>query len=129
MHTAALPRRMAAGAVNPGSHAGAWEPELFCRSPIVIPIYDRSHAPALMVIHKWLKPVIPAWTAGIQSQGGESAGWCVHLIEHLHNDELPSMALDSCIPAGMTAFSARRDLCITNDVRRSVGTIAIFISL
>jgi hypothetical protein len=32
---------------------------------------------ALVVIHKWLKPVIPAWTAGIQSQGGESAGWCV----------------------------------------------------
>ena len=30
---------------------------------------------ALVVIHKWLKPVIPAWTAGIQSQGGESAGW------------------------------------------------------
>ena len=28
----------------------------------------------LVVIHKWLKPVIPAWTAGIQSQGGESAG-------------------------------------------------------
>ena len=38
---------------------------------------DRSHAAALIVIHKWLKPVIPAWTAGIQSQGGESAGWCV----------------------------------------------------
>ena len=35
-----------------------------------------SQAGALIVIHKWLKPVIPAWTAGIQSQGGESAGWC-----------------------------------------------------
>ncbi len=34
-------------------------------------------AESLIVIHKWLKPVIPAWTAGIQSQGGESAGWCV----------------------------------------------------
>ena len=36
-----------------------------------------SHAGALIIIHKWLKPVIPAWTAGIQSQGGESVGWCV----------------------------------------------------
>jgi len=34
-----------------------------------------SQAPALVVIHKWLKPVIPAWTAGIQSQGCETAGW------------------------------------------------------
>ena len=32
-----------------------------------------SQAPALIVIHKWSKLVIPAWTAGIQSQGGESA--------------------------------------------------------
>ena len=35
-------------------------------------------SPALLVIYKWLKPVIPAWTAGIQSQGGESAGWCAY---------------------------------------------------
>jgi len=36
--------------------------------------FSRSHAPALAVIHKCKRPVIPAWTAGIQSQGGESAG-------------------------------------------------------
>ena len=36
-----------------------------------------SQAGVLVVIHKRLKPVIPAWTAGIQSQGGESAGRCL----------------------------------------------------
>ena len=34
-----------------------------------------SQAGDIIVIHKCWRPVIPAWTAGIQSQGGESAGW------------------------------------------------------
>jgi len=34
-----------------------------------------SHAGALAVIHKCKRPVIPAWTAGIQSQGCEPRGW------------------------------------------------------
>jgi len=35
----------------------------------------RSQAGALAVIHKCKRPVIPAWTAGIQSQGCEPRGW------------------------------------------------------
>ncbi|MCX7110205.1 MAG: hypothetical protein NTX45_08765 [Proteobacteria bacterium] len=42
----------------------------------LIPAYNaRSQALALVVIHKCKRPVIPAWTAGIQSQGCESMGW------------------------------------------------------
>jgi len=42
--------------------------------------------------------------AGIQSQGCESMGRYQAFFKHLTHDRLPSLALDSGIPAGMTAL-------------------------
>ena len=43
--------------------------------------------------------------AGIQSQGCETVGYRLYKIKHLCTiGKLPSMALDSGTPAGMTAF-------------------------
>jgi hypothetical protein len=44
--------------------------------------------------------------AGIQSQGGESITWHCVSIERRALGQLPSLALDSGIHAGMTNFSA-----------------------
>jgi len=46
-----------------------------CWATVKLQTVARSQAPALAVIHKCKMPVIPAWTAGIQSQGCETAGW------------------------------------------------------
>jgi hypothetical protein len=48
--------------------------------------------------------VIPAWIAGIQSQGCETLDWQSIWIKHFASGKLPSMALDSGIHAGMTVF-------------------------
>jgi len=42
--------------------------------------------------------------AGIQLQGCESPGWHIAKSNTCTTDKLPSMALDSGIPAGMTVF-------------------------
>ena len=52
------------------------------------------------------KVVVPAWTAGPQSQGSEPTGWCFAQIIHTPCGELPSpfsslrtgLALDSASP-------------------------------
>ncbi|MEI7869232.1 MAG: hypothetical protein WCI11_15190 [Candidatus Methylumidiphilus sp.] len=68
------------------------------------PMPHNTQAPALAVIHKCKRPVIPAWTAGIQSQGCESRGRHQAFFKHLTHDMSPSVALDSGIHAGMTAM-------------------------
>ena len=42
--------------------------------------------------------------AGTQAQGCETIGWDVALIKHVSISELPSMALDTGIHAGMTTL-------------------------
>ena len=83
-----------------------------------------SHAPALIVIHKCWRPVIsakpaPAGNAGdagdaeIQRPGWQTLADYIAQIKHLSNRQVTVHGLDTGIHAGMTAFLARQDLCIT----------------
>ena len=89
-----------------------------------------SHAGALVVIHKCLRPVIPVRDAGIQRPGMANCGsrqmrlypqtvtraWQVALIKHLHSQLVTVHGLDFGIHAEMTAFLAWLNICITMEL-------------
>ncbi len=75
--------------------------------------FSRSHAPSLAVIHKCKRPVIPAWMPESSHKDVNPGAGNLAKSSTCASGKLPSMALDSGIHAGMTAFLGRRDLCIT----------------
>ncbi len=75
--------------------------------------FSRSHAPALIVIHKCWKPVISAWMPKSSVHGWQTLAYYIAQMKHLYKLQVTVHGLDTGIHAGMTAFLARQDLCIT----------------
>ena len=76
-------------------------------------ILDRSHAPALIVIYKCRILVISAWMPKSSVQGWQSVRLGSSQIKQMPIHQVTVHGMDTGIHAGMTAFLARQDLCIT----------------
>ncbi len=65
-------------------------------------------------------PVISAGMPKSSVQGWQTLAYYIAQMKHLYNRQVTVHGLDTGIPAGMTVFLARQDLCIT--MRAELGS-------